>query len=192
MKMSDDDSNIAKYAERIKACVSAIKASGGDIKEETIVSKVLRTHLPIYAIRVSTIQEMRCASNYKMTLDALVGRLTAFELDHFDNYVPTSKNIESTFEAKISLKKKGKKSKSNQSRSDEDGTLEESLDSDLEVVEALFARKYSKGRGKYKGKAPLILFSCEEVGHIAARCPNRENKYKKKIDKYKGKKDLKN
>ena len=122
---------------------------------------MLRTLLPIFAIRVSTIQEMRCDLNCKMSLNALVGRLTAFELDNFDNYVPTSNNIESAFEPKLSLKKKGKKSKSNQSESDEDETLEESLDSDLEVVEGLLARKYSKGRGTYKGEAPLICFSCE-------------------------------
>ena len=48
--------NIAKYVERIKASVSEIKASRGDIQETTIVRKVLRTLLPIYAIRVSTIQ----------------------------------------------------------------------------------------------------------------------------------------
>ena len=36
MKMREDE-NIAKYVERIKASVSVIKASGGDIKEETIV-----------------------------------------------------------------------------------------------------------------------------------------------------------
>ena len=69
---------------------------------------------------------------------------------------------------------------SNQSRSEEDGSLGESSDSDLEVVEALLARKYSKVRGKYKGKVPLIYFSCEEVGQIDARCPNKEHKDEKK------------
>ena len=39
---------------------------------------------------------------------------------------------------------------------------------------------------------PLICFSCEEVGHIAARCPNREDKDEKKHSKFKGKKDFKN
>ena len=95
--------------------------------------------------------------------------MIAFELDNFDNYLPTSKNIEFAFEAKLSLKKKIKKSKSSQLDSDEDETSEESSDNDLEVVEAILARKYSKGRGKYKGKAPLIFFSCEEVGHIATK-----------------------
>ena len=140
------DKNISKYVERIKARVSTNKASGGDIKDETIVSKVLRILLPIYAIRVSSIQEIRCETNHKITLDTLVGRLIAFELDNFDNYVPSSKNIESKFEAKISLKEKDKKIKDSQSESEEES--KESSDGDLEVVEALLARKYSRGRGK--------------------------------------------
>ena len=55
-------------------------------------------------------------------------------------------------------RKNGKKPKANQLESEEE---EESSDNDLEVVEALLARKYSKGGGKYKGKIPLIYFSCE-------------------------------
>ena len=128
----------------------------GLILIETVISKVLRTLLPIYAIRVSAIQERRCEENHNITLDALVGRLTAFELDNYDNYVPTSKNIESAFEAKLSLKEKGKKIKDTQLESEEE--LEESSDSNLEVFEALLAKKYSRGRGKYKGKIPLIFF----------------------------------
>ena len=85
--------------------------------------------------------------------------------------------------------KRGKKKRASWSKSDVE---EESLDSDLEVVEALLARKYFKGKEKYKGKIPLICFSCEEVGHIVARCPNRENKDEKKSNKYKGKKEFKN
>ena len=93
--------------ERIKASVTAIEVSRGDIDEKIVVSKVLRTLLPIYAIRVSSIQEMRCDPNSNITLDALVGRLTTFELDNYDNYVPSSKIIEFAFKAKLSLKEKG-------------------------------------------------------------------------------------
>ena len=71
MKMREDE-NIAKYVERIKASVSAIKASGGKIEDETVISKVLRTLLPVYAIRVSAIQERRCDKNHKFNLDAIV------------------------------------------------------------------------------------------------------------------------
>ena len=56
----------------------------------------------------------------------------------------------------------------------------------------MLAKKYSRGRGKYKGKVPLICFSCEEIGHIAATCPNKESKDEKKSHKYNGKKDFKN
>ena len=68
MKMREVE-NVAKYVERIKANVSAIRASRGEIKEETIVSKILRNFLPIYAIKVSIIQEVRCDSNKKLGLD---------------------------------------------------------------------------------------------------------------------------
>ena len=77
MKMREDE-NIAKYVKRIKAIVSAIRASGGEIKDKTIISKFLRTLLPIYAIRVSAIQERRCEENHKINLDAIMGRLSTF------------------------------------------------------------------------------------------------------------------
>ena len=132
---------------------------------------------------------MRCNPNKKLNLDALVERLTTFELDNYYNYVLVSKNIEFAFESKLSLKEKGKKSKENQTWSEEE--TKKSSNSDLEIVKGLLAKKYSKDIGKYKGKIPLIYFSCEEIGHIAARCPSRESKDEKKSHKYKGKKEYK-
>ena len=55
----------------------------------------------------------------------------------------------------------------------------------------MLAKKYPKGKGNYKGKIPLISFSCEEVGRIATRYPNREGKEEKKNKKYKFKKEFK-
>ena len=52
-------------------------------------------------------------------------------------------------------------SKIKENQLDNEEEIEESLDSDLEVVEALLAKKYSTSREKYKGKVPLIYFSCE-------------------------------
>ena len=77
MKMREDE-NIAKYVERIKESVSAIIASRGKIEEVTVISKVLRTLLLVYVIRVSAIQERRCEENHKINLDAIVGRMTSF------------------------------------------------------------------------------------------------------------------
>ena len=42
-----EDENIVKYVERIKASVSAIKASREKIDDVTVVRKVLKTLLPI-------------------------------------------------------------------------------------------------------------------------------------------------
>ena len=96
------------------------------------------------------IQERRCEENHKITLDAIVGRLVAFELDNFDNHILASKNIESTFEGNLSLKEKGKKIKDIQSDSEE--IVEESFDSDLEVVEAFLQRNIQEAEVNTKVK----------------------------------------
>ena len=54
---------------------------------------------------------MRCDPKNDITFDALVGRLTTFELDNFDNYLPGSRNIKSTLKAKLTLGRKGGNSK---------------------------------------------------------------------------------
>ena len=59
MRMEEGE-NIAQYASRIKEVVSAIRSATGVLDDETIIRKVLRTLLLIYAIRVSVIQELRC------------------------------------------------------------------------------------------------------------------------------------
>lgn len=35
---------------------------------------------------------------------------------------------------------------------------------DVEHLEALLARRFHRGKGKYKGKIPIIYFNCNEVG----------------------------
>ena len=58
---------------------------------------------------------------------------------------------------------------------------------DVEQHETLLARRFHKGKGKFKGKLPIICFNCNEVGHIATRCPNKKNY--KGGDKYKSRRD---
>lgn len=165
MKMKEGE-NISQYSERIKESVSAIRAVEGDIVDETMINKVVRTLLPIYAIRVSKIQEVRCNPNNDINLDALVGRLTAFELDNFDNFSPNPRNLESIFKAKLTLDRRGENSKGKQIASEEEDDTEE----DLEIIESLLPRRLPKGKGKFKGKIPLIFFACQAIGHIATRC----------------------
>ena len=79
MKMEDGE-NIAQYVSRIKEVVNAIRGAIGTIDDDTIQCKVLRTLLPVYAIRVYAIQELRCILSNNLSLEGLVGRLTTFEL----------------------------------------------------------------------------------------------------------------
>ena len=101
MRMEEGE-NISQYASRIKEVVSVIRSANGTLDDETINRKVLRTLRPIYAIRVSAIQELRCIPGIKLSLKGIVGRLTTFKLSNIDNYRP--ENLESTFNTKLFLK----------------------------------------------------------------------------------------
>ena len=81
--------NIVQYYVRIKEVVNSIRWSYGKIDDETVINKVLRTLLPIYAIRVSVIQELRCTPSNKLTLEGVIHRLTKSEMSNFDNFTPT-------------------------------------------------------------------------------------------------------
>lgn len=52
-------------------------------------------------------------------------------------------------------------------------------------LEALLARRFPTGIGKYKGKLPLKCFSCSKIGHIGANYPNANKK--DKFRRFKGK-----
>ena len=93
--------NITQYSTRIKEVFNAIRGFGGVLEEDTVVSKILRTLLPTYAIRVSAIQEMREVANKNVTLDSLIGRLISFEMNNFDNSVLP--NIESAFKSSLRI-----------------------------------------------------------------------------------------
>ena len=54
MRMKEGET-IIQYCTRIKDIMNAIKEENGVIGDETTIRKVLRTLLPIYTIRVSTI-----------------------------------------------------------------------------------------------------------------------------------------
>ena len=64
-----------------------------------------------------------------------------------------------------------------------------SSDNDTDVVQLkpLLERRFHRGKGKFKGKLPIICFNCNEVGHIASRCLEKKNyrggnKYKSRGD----------
>ena len=104
-----------------------------------------------------------------------MGRHTAFELSNFDNYRP--ENLESTFKAKLLLKDiKEVKPKKKKKRKIEYASSDKNIDEeDVEQLEALLARRFHKGKGKFKGKLPIICFNCNEIGHITTRYPQKKN-----------------
>ena len=130
----------------------------------------MRTLLPIYAIRVSTIQELRCVQGNTLTFEGIVRRLTTFELSNFDSYRP--KNLESTFKAKLTLKDtKEVKSNKKKNRKGKHVSSDSSIDEDhMEQLEALLTRRFHRGKEKFKGKLTIVFFSCNEVSHIASIC----------------------
>ena len=108
MRMQEGE-NISQYYSRIKDVINEIRGATGKIDDETILRKLLRTFLPIYVIKISTIQELRCITSSNLTIEGFVGRLTTFELSNFDNVRP--KNVEFSFKTKLSLKESKEKTK---------------------------------------------------------------------------------
>lgn len=53
-------------------------------------------------------------------------------------------------------------------------------------LEALIARIFSKGNGNYKGKLPIIYFSCNKGCHISTRYLDKDER---KERKQKGRRD---
>ena len=111
----------------------------------------------------------------------MIGRLTAFELSNFDNF--KYENVESSFKDKLSLKEPKEKKKRVKYVSSDSNIDEE----DVEKLEAQKVMIFHKGKGKFKGKLPIMCFNCNEVGHIAARCSKKKNyrggdKYKSRTD----------
>ena len=99
----------------------------------------------------------------------MVGRIIAFELSNFDNYKP--ENIESAFK-KLSLKEPDEKKKKKIKYVSSDSNTDEE---DVDQLEALLAKRFHRGKGKFKDKLPIIFFNYNEVGHIDSRCPKKKN-----------------
>ena len=57
----------------MKEVVSVIRSLGGQLEEEIVSRKYLRTLFPIYAIRVSAIQELRCVQGNTLTFEGIIG-----------------------------------------------------------------------------------------------------------------------
>ena len=61
------------------------------------------------------------------------------------------------------------------------------VEEDVDQIGALLARRFHWGKGKFKGKLPIMCFNYNEVNHIATRCPEKKNY--RGGDKYKSRRD---
>ena len=68
MRMEEGE-NISQYVTRIKEVVNTIRGATDNLDDDTVLTKVSRTLLPTYAIRVSTIQELRCIPRNNLSLE---------------------------------------------------------------------------------------------------------------------------
>ena len=107
----------------------------------------------------------------KLDKEELHGVLIAYEM-RLDEEEGTS-HLETAFTAykKTNKDKQGKiytcTFKCEEKEDDEEGF------SDGEY--AYFTRKLKIGKGKFKGKLPLICFGCGEVGNFVAKCSNKSD-----------------
>ena len=152
MRMLENE-NISQYCTRVKDVVNAIRGFARIIDDETIVRKVLRTLLPKYAIRFFAIQELTCIPNNVISLEGLVGRLTAFELDNFGNV--SFENIETSFKEKLTISNSKHKKKRMKRYVDSDSEID---DEDIDELEDILAKRFHRGKGKYKDKMPSFSF----------------------------------
>ena len=81
--------NFAQYYGQVKEIVNAIRGAGGIINDDIVISKVLRTLLPIYAIRVSTVRELRCTLGNKLTQSPLKPLNSWFNVNQYKSLFGT-------------------------------------------------------------------------------------------------------
>ena len=141
MKIKEGE-NAAQYGARMKEVVSSIRSLGGQLPKEIVSSKYLRTLLPIYAIRVSAIQELRCVPRNTLTFEGIIGRLTAFELSNFDNY--KLDNFDSTFKAKMTIKDTKKMQTKKNGKGKHVSSDSSTNEDDVDQLEALLARRFTE------------------------------------------------
>jgi hypothetical protein len=172
MKENED---IVVYFLRVDETMNAIIGLGEEIEESIIVQKVLRS-LPLrFNPKISALEERLYLNSISM--DELHGIFTAYEI-RTEQENPDVK--EAAFKA--SKRSKQKKNEQEEYRSNSDVSKDDE-------------RLNKVTNGRYRGKLPLICFSCDGIGHFSNKCPHKKKRndegYSKGRQTYKGKRSIK-
>jgi len=146
-----NDESIANYFLRIDEIVNCMKNLGEEIKEVTLVEKVLRSLSTKFESKVSAIEEKQ--DLHTITMSQLHGILTAFEMRKGG----PSDMREATFKAL------GR---------EEFHESEHILGGE---EEANFVKNLQQGSRRFRGKIPFKCFACGRVDHYAAKFPHKDN-----------------
>lgn len=84
---------------------------------------------------MSSIQELRSVSNDKVTIDSLIGKLIAFELNSFDNSVPKTQSSFKAYVSSVPVRKGKDVCHSNECRSSHHGGSKVDVDDEDNLME---------------------------------------------------------
>ena len=165
-----EDCNIAAYFQYVDEITNTLEGLGETVDENTIIQKILKTLPGRFNSKVSVLEYS--ANMDKLSKEELHGVLIAYEM-RLDEEEGTS-HLETAFVAskKTNKDKQPSIEKTCTCKCEEKGDDEEGI---LDEEYAYFMRKLKIGKGKFKGKLPLIWFGCGEIGNFTAKCPNRSD-----------------
>jgi len=145
-----NDESVANYFLHIDEIVNCMKNLGEEIKEITLVGKVLRSLSSKFESKDSAIEEKHNLQS--ITMSQLHQILTAFEMRKGG----PSDRREATFKA------------SGKGDYNESGHMSEGEE------ESNFVKNLQRGFGRFRGKLTFKCFACGRVSHYAAKCPHKD------------------